>query len=295
MLTSKVVPILVLASACAVAQTFEVASVKSVQLMDLRGRFRTLDGGPGTKTPTRITGHATLMMLITSAYGVKGRQVSGPSWLETEFYEIAATLPPATTKEQEKAMWQSLLKERFHLEAHRETRDVPTYALVVGRNGPKLKASDPAEEAADKEMAAVAASQPRPKVTMGPDGFPQIPPDAKMPGSFTLSLSSGEFLRIKMFYRHKTTTELADALGSYAGRLVEDQTGLTGKFDFTLAFETEPRQPSPAPDGAPAIPAERGASLSNAVQEQLGLKLESKKSSIEMLIISRVERTPTEN
>ena len=295
MIRSCVVPALLLASGCAVAQSFEAASVKPVQLMDLRGRYKPLEGGPGSKTPTRIAGHTTLMGMVTHAYGVKTRQVSGPSWMEMEFFEIAATLAPGTTREQEKVMWQNLLKERFHLEAHRETRELPVYVLVVGKNGPKLKESDPADEAADKDTAAAVAGQPRPRVTMGPDGFPQIPADAKMPGSYTLSLSSGEFLRVKMVCRHQTMAELADRIGNYAGRRVEDQTALKGKYDFTLAFETEPRQPATTSDGLPGIPAERGASLSSAVQEQLGLKLEGKKSDIELLVIDRVEKAPTEN
>jgi uncharacterized protein (TIGR03435 family) len=170
------------------------------------------------------------------------------------------------------------------------------YALVVGKNGPKLKPSDPAVEAADKEGAAALPGQPRPKVTKGPDGFPEIPADFKMPGSYILSLSTGEFMRVKMVGRHQTMPELAGGLGGFAGRLVEDQTGLKGKFDFTLAFETDPRQPAPGSQAPPtSIPAERGASLFSALQEQLGLKLESRRSVIEILVIDHVEKIPTEN
>lgn len=295
MFRASVVPALLLFSGCAVAQSFEVASVKPVQPMDLRGRYKPLEGGPGSKTPTRMSGDTTLMNMLWRAYALKELQVSGPPWMETEFFEIAATLPPGTTKEQETVMWQNLLKERFHLQAHRETRELPVYALVVGKSGPRVTQSDPTDEAADKDVAAAAAGQPRPTVTMGPDGFPQIPADAKMPGSFMLSLSSGEFLRIKMFGRHETMAELADGLSSFAGRLVEDQTGLQGKYDFTLAFETEPRQPRTTSDGQSGIPVERGASLFTAVQEQLGLKLDTKKIKIEMMVIDRVEKVPTEN
>lgn len=295
MFRASVVPALLLLSGCALAQSFEVASVKPVQLMDLRGRYKPLEGGSGSKTPTRLTGDTTMMNMLWRAYALKALQISGPAWLETEFFEIAATLAPGTTKEQEQVMWQNLLKERFHLEAHRETRELPVCALVVGKSGPKLTQSDPADEARDKDVAASAASRPRPTVTMGSDGFPQIPADAKMPGSFVLSLSSGEFLRIKMFGRHETMAELADGLSGFAGRLVEDQTGLKGKYDFTLAFETEPRQPRTLSEGRPAMPDELGASLATAVQEQLGLKLEAKKDKIEMLVIDRIEEVPTGN
>jgi uncharacterized protein (TIGR03435 family) len=233
--------------------------------------------------------------MVAIAYGLKSRQLSGPSWMDMEFYEISATLPEGATKEQERTMWQNLLKDRFQMAAHRETREVSAYGLLTGKNGPKFKESDPAAEAADKEAVAAAVGRPRPPVTPGPDGFPEIPADAKMPGSFTLSLSSGDSLKVKIFARHITMTELADQLSGYAGRVVEDQTLLRGKYDFTLAFETERRMPG-APAGGPAmIPTEREASLSNAVQEQLGLKLEGKKTKLEMLIIDHVEKVPTGN
>jgi uncharacterized protein (TIGR03435 family) len=127
------------------------------------------------------------------------------------------------------------------------TRELPVYAMVVGKGGLRLTPSNAADEAADSDDEAASAGRPRPAVTMGSDGFPQIPADTKMSGSFTVSLSSGEFLRIKMFGRRETIAELEDRLGSYAGRLVEDQTGLKRKYDFTLAFESEPRQPRAYP------------------------------------------------
>jgi uncharacterized protein (TIGR03435 family) len=295
MIRSCVVPLLSLVSGCAVAQSFEAASVKPVQLMDLRDHYKPLEGGSGSKTPTRIAGHINFSGLVILAYGVKSSQVAGPSWMDMEFYEIFATVPSGATKEQQKVMWQNLLRERFHMQTHRETRALPALGLVTGKNGPRFKESDPAAEAADKEATLAVTGRPRPAVTAGPDGFPQIPPDAKLPGSFTLSLSNGDVLKVKMFCRHMTMAELADQMSSFAGRVVEDQTGLNGKYDFTLAFETERRQPV-AWAGEPAeIPVERGADLFTAVQEQLGLKLEAKRSNIEMLVIDRVEKTPTEN
>ena len=290
-----VVPLLFLVSGCAVAQSFEVASVKPVQLMDLRERYQPLQGGSGSKTPTRIAGHISFSGLVNLAYAVTSRQVVGPSWMEMQLYEISATLPSGSTKEQEKVMWQNLLKERFHMETHRETKEVPAFGLVTGKSGPKFKESDPAAEAADKEAAAAGTGRPRPRVTAGPDGFPEIPADAKMPGSFTLSLTNGDTMKMKMFCRHMTMAELADLMSGFAGRLVQDQTGLNGKYDFTLAFETDPPWTVAGADGRTGSPAEREAGLSAAVQEQLGLKLEAKKSKIEMLIIDRVEKTPTEN
>ena len=84
--------------------------------------------------------------VLTNAYGVKGFQISGPGWLDSERYDIVAKLPRGATKAEFMVMLQNLLAERFKLTLHREKKDLPMYALVVGKNGPKLKESveDPA-------------------------------------------------------------------------------------------------------------------------------------------------------
>jgi uncharacterized protein (TIGR03435 family) len=195
-------------------------------------------------------------------------------------------------------MMQNLLRERFHLAVHRETKDLPMYVLLVGKNGPKLKESDPAA-AAEDEKAAAEGDQPRPKVTVGADGFPQVPAEAKLPGSFSLMVSSGELTRIKLFAKHLTMDELADRIGIYVHRPAKDLTELQGRYDFTLAFESDPRMPaSPAgtsPDGVPPAPAETGPSIFAALQEQLGLRMEQRKGPVELLIVDTVDKIPTEN
>jgi uncharacterized protein (TIGR03435 family) len=295
-------PILLLAFGSALAQSqFEVASVKRADLSTPGRRFTPLSGGPGTKSPTRLAGTTSLKALLMRAYAVKSYQVSGPAWMDTELYEIAAKIPPGATKEQVALMVQDLLMERFHLAVHRETKEVPMYALRVGKNGPRLKESDPAA-AAEDEKAAAEGALPRPKVTMGADGFPQIPADAKMPGTFVLTLSGGEFTRTKLFARHQTMDELADTIGGYVNRPVQNLTEIKGQYDFTLAFESEPmafaraaRPAGASPDGAPPAPADTGPTIFAAVQEQLGLRLEQTRGPVEMLIVDRVEKVPTEN
>jgi uncharacterized protein (TIGR03435 family) len=300
-------PILLLASGFALAQSesgptaFEVASVKPAEPPAAGRRFTPLDGGPGTKSPTRLTGTASMKSLLMRAYGVKNYQISGPAWMETELYDIAAKIPPGATKEQVAVMVQNLLTERFHLAVHRETKELPMYALLVGKNGPKLKESD-AAAAAEDEKAAAEGALPRPRVTMGADGFPQIPADAKMPGSFALTLAGGEFTRTKLFARHQTMEELADLIGGYVNRPVKNLTELQGQYDFTLAFESEPlplavaaRPTGASPDAAPPAPAEPGPTIFAAIQEQLGLRLEQRRGPVEMLIVDRLEKVPTEN
>jgi uncharacterized protein (TIGR03435 family) len=172
------------------------------------------------------------------------------------------------------------------------------YVLLAGKNGAKLKESDEAA-AAEDEKAAAEGGLPRPKVTMGADGFPQIPADAKLPGSFVLTLAGGEFTRTKLFAKHETMDELADTIGGYVNRVVQNLTELEGHYDFTLAFESDPmvaaRPGGTAPDGAPPAAADAGPTIFAAVQEQLGLRLEQRRGPVEMLTVDRVEKIPTEN
>ena len=286
--------ILLLAAGSAAAQnplSFEVASVKPATLVPgVRPIF--LNGGPGTKTPTRLSGIATMKMLLLRAYPVKSAQITSPAWTDTEFYDIDARVPPDATKEQVQVMLQTLLAERFHLTIRRETTEVPIYAMITGKNGPRLTESDPVA-AAEAEKVEVDPAAPRPKVTMGPDGFPEIPPDTKIPRSITLSLASGEFTRYKLIARHQTMDQLADWIGEMVKRPVKNQTNLTGPFDFTLAFESEPLRGIPRTQ--PSENTEPGPTVFSAIQEQLGLKLEQRKGPVEMVIVERLDKAPTEN
>jgi uncharacterized protein (TIGR03435 family) len=299
--------VLLLASVGAPAQTesrspvFEVASVKPAEPPAPGRRPAQLTGGPGTKSPTRLTGTATMKSLLIRAFGVKDYQITGPAWLDTERYEIVANVPADSTKAQFELMLQNLLMERFQLAVHRETRELPIYELLLAKSGPKLKESGPAAAAEDAKASAD-GSFARPRVTMGTDGFPQIPPDAKIPGSFVLSLSSDEFMRIKVFARHQTMDQLADTITGYVSHPVRNLTELQGQYDFTLAFESERRATSGTaarPAGAPTEPlspaSEPGPTIFDAVQSQLGLRLEQKRGPVEMLIVDRLEKVPTEN
>src|SRR5581483_10997515 len=136
--------------------TFEAASVKPAT--DLRART-SMRGGPGTRDPGQITyTNVTLLALIQRAYDVRAYQVSGPDWLGSPRYVVAAKVPGGTTKEQFEAMLQNLLAERFHLKLHRQTRQIQGFELSAPRGGAKLKAT---AEASDSSQAGVPA---RPKV-----------------------------------------------------------------------------------------------------------------------------------
>jgi len=253
--------------------TFEVASIKPSGTDDHRFMIQIQPGG-GLRTSG-----TTLKMLLTQAYDVRDFQVSGgPGWINTERYDITAksehsaeaqTLPDdprKMTDEQRKTVGdqmrerlRALLADRFQLTIHRETRDQSVYALVVAKGGPKLKESETKEGTGPRGMMRMGRAQ-----------------------------LSGQGVQLEMLTR---------TLSSQLGRPVIDRTGLKGNFDFKLEWTPDPGQPAAMPANgpdAPPPPDPNGPSIFTAVQEQLGLRLESQKGPVEMLVIDKVEK-PSEN
>lgn len=295
---------------------FEVASIKPfVPPPPQGGRgviFGGRRGGPGTNDPGQITWNGTtLKNLIMTAYSVKNYQASGPPWLDTERYSIAAKVPPGTTKEQVLVMWQNLLAERFQLKLHRETKEVPIYEITVGKNGPKLKESEPDPPSPKDPPVKPAADAPPPppvRFAVGPDGCPVFPGGR---GGTMMMMMPGRF----RVCATKTTIEnLTNLLTNQLSRPVFDKTGLKGTYDFRLEFEPESQMgmmAGPVTGGAIASasqsgpPPEGGVGVSNpnlepappisAALQKLGLKLEAKKAPAEMLIVDKVEKIPTDN
>jgi len=198
-------------------------------------------------------------------------------------------------------MVQSLLEDRFKLKAHLETRELPIYNLVAAKDGPKIKRS------ADQTAPAIAAALPGPCEPPSTVPPPQLPaPGSPMPrGALMMSMGpSGMTMRA-------TATRVATMVGllqQQLGRTVVDKTGLDGLFDFELTFSAEglgspfgrgfPQPQSLPPVGAGAGSASAPApdavpSLFTAIQE-LGLKLESAKGPVGVLVVDSVEK-PTEN
>jgi uncharacterized protein (TIGR03435 family) len=304
---------------------FEVASIKpSAQ----SGRVFRLDpkGGPGSGDPGRVTyAFTTILNLMVDAYSVKRYQVSGgPKWLDSEQFDIVAKVPEGATKEQVKVMLQNLLAERFKLTLHRETKELPMYALVVGPKGPKLKDSTvtdtpPASDSRPKEggrgEAGAQAAAPLPPfppgagkdgMKIGPDGCPEMPPMAA--ANFMLMTPNGAC----MISYGQTMDGLATQLSNRFDRPVIDQTGLKGKYDLRLRYDLASMpagrggsvmiKDGPGPGPAGGDPANRIApdgdpppSIFSALQTQLGLKLAARKGPVDLLVIDQVEKTPTEN
>ena len=218
--------------------TFDVASIKPAAppTPDGQGRIfmRGPSGGPGTKDPGRINyPFMSLKNLLMNAYDVKNYQITGPAWLDTERFDITATMPPDTTKEQFRIMLQNLLAERFKLTVHHEKKELPMYSLTVAKGGPKLKESEP--DAPGTDMDAPPAPPPLPPgpPKIGPDGFPQLPAPMGGRGGMFMMMMPG---RARVMAQKQTMQDLANRLTSQLNRPVIDNTGLTAKYDFTLTF-----------------------------------------------------------
>jgi uncharacterized protein (TIGR03435 family) len=264
-------------------QRFEVATVRRVEI-PANGRgvpvfFPT--GGIGTSDPTHFAWRgAWLMNLIAEAFGVRSEDISGPGWPSQDRYDIVANIPEGATREQFNVMLGNLLRDRFHLRFHMETKVVPAYALRVAKSGPKFK------EAVRHDDAKI------PSERVDAQGFPIPLPGSK--GIISLPHDGQTFI----VGQDVPIADLARLLEHPGGgplrpendRPVIDETGLTGHYDFKIHFEYFRR---PATDAG--VASDPAPSALAAVQEQLGLKLESTTTSIPQLIIDSFDREPTEN
>jgi uncharacterized protein (TIGR03435 family) len=186
-------------------------------------------------------------------------------------------MPPATTREQFRAMLRNLLVERFRMGSRRETRELAGFALTPAKAGAKLKAAAP-----------VSGEGAEPVLKSGADGFFVAP---ERPGMFLqLTLAQG----VRCTFRQTTMTTLAAALERWLKRPVEDATGLPGAYDFRMDFASEGLDM-----GSGRIPVSAGSGETppdlHSALASLGLKLEGKKTPVEMVVIEHVERTPTAN
>ena len=292
--------------------TFEVASVKPSTVQAGQRMLVMMRGGPGTDDPGQLTcTNVPLKSILMRAYDVKEYQINGPKWLDTsERFDITAKIPMGATREQFKLMFQNLLAERFKLVLHHETKDLPMYALVVGKGGPKMK--EPAEDAA------TAPPPPSPppgsdgtgpvRLKMGADGMPQLPPGVGKNGIVMMMVNGNGGMRMRMVANGQPVSALIDTLANQLGRPVVDATGLKAKYDITLDFAPDGlngpmggMSPPPPPDGGGAVPMASasdgagGPTIFAALQEQLGLKLEQRKGPVDLLVIDRLEKVPTEN
>jgi len=269
--------------------SFEVATIKPRPLFTVRlpGSGPAPASMPGEKAVTQMmfTGpattkpaapsdmlslHVTSNMLIAMAYNLplptEGRVLGGPDWMKTDSYDIQAKIadalfqamqkmPPDQSRQQRQFMEQSLLADRFKLKVHFETRDMPVYALVVAKGGPKLTPSK------DGEPESIF-------VTGGAEGSELKATAAKL----------------------DNLARLLQMQPDTAGRMLVNQTGLTGTYNFTLKWSRD--QSAGSDSGLPAT--SESPSFFTALQEQVGLRMVPTKAPMEVVVIDHIEH-PTEN
>jgi uncharacterized protein (TIGR03435 family) len=203
---------------------------------------------------------ATMVDLISFAYDMESDKVlAGPSWLDWDRFDVAAKAPPATTRENLLLMLQKLLADRFQLVVHKDTKPMPAYALTAGKGKPKIKEASGSGEPQCQDV-------------------PQKPEPGTVP-------------YVAISCHNLTMAVFANVLGGYGGGTyladpVVDQTGLNGTWDFDLKFTQRNRLAQAGSDGI---------TLFDAVDKQLGLKLEAKKAPLAVIIVDSVNEKPTPN
>jgi uncharacterized protein (TIGR03435 family) len=242
--------------------SFEVAAIKP---NNTGSGNSSSNGGSGLFTAENVTLKSIMQY---QAYDIpQSRILGGPKWIDSAHFDIRAKMDAETVarldklsslerRAQDQAIFQQLLADRFHLKVHWETRLLPVYALVPVKSGIKLTPADPKQ------------------------------------GSGTSSNGDGSGIKFKV--TGQTLAEFAQSLTSDAqqdlGRSVVDKTGIQGKYDYVLNWTHDSARDSNASSGA----TETGPSLFTAIQEQLGLKLESTKGPVQVLVIDQAE-LPTDN
>lgn len=289
---------------------FEVASVKPAAPLD---RSQILSGqmhvGMKIDAARVDIGFMSLAELIRVAYRVKPYQISGPDWMASERFDVLAKLPEGASREQVPEMLQALLAERFKLKVHRESKEHAVYALVVGKNGPKLKESPPDADAPAGGGAPTAADDANPQVRVSGRGEnTQVSISGGQIGTAHMSMGPGGTMHLEA--AKMTLAALADTLSRFFDRPVVDLTELKGSYQVALDLSMEDLRNAARTAGimAPGLGGGRGGtqppsdaasdpgglSIFAAVQ-QLGLKLEPRKAPIDFIVVDHLEKIPTEN
>jgi uncharacterized protein (TIGR03435 family) len=235
---------------------FEAADVHASPKSD--SNFNLFMRGPQTRAGRYEIRTATMADLIGAAYGVDTDKVyGGPNWLELDRFDITAKLPATSSREQQRAMLRDLLAERFHLVAHPDTRPMPAYVMTAGKHVQLKESAGGAAKGCD--------GKPRPR-----DTPPTAPVEVVCHG-----LTAAEIAQ-----------NLRDMAGGYLRQPVVDGSELKGVYDFDLKWTARNQL---------AAAGSEGISVFDAVEKQLGLKLELQKSPLPVVVVESVDPQPTAN
>ena len=278
------------------AQTFEVASVKASP----PGGSTRFIGGPGTADPERIAyENVTLKRLLMKAYGLEIDQISGPGFIDSDKFSIAAKVPTGTTPEQLQGMLQNLLIERFQLTLHHDPKELPIYELTIAKGGPKLTpaaSADPNYVSPERSSEPVAAS-----MVLDKEGCPVVQRGVSSgSGRFGPGISCSRFNNTSipgLVTTLENFISMEDGTFGTGAVHVIDKTELAGEYDITLKFHLMPRFPGQVstpgqatdPDGVD------GPTIFTALEQQLGLKLTKTKATLDRIVIDHAERVPVDN
>lgn len=229
--------------------TFDAASIKA---SDNSARAGQRLGGTGNIHTSQVSLNLTnvnFKSAVAWAYHVLPPQVTGPDWMEFERFDIVAKSVSPTDSDTMRLMLRGLLASRFHLEAHRETKEMGVYVLSQAKGGVKLQ-----ESAAE--------------------GDASIEPDQK-----TMSV----------VVQHTPVSQLIELLVQFFRAPVLDETGLKGKYDIKLDIAKYVAGAGPGVDMDPQT------MIVQILQNELGLKLEPKKASVELVVVDKADKAPSEN
>jgi len=264
-------------------QTFEVASIRP---FDQAADASVAAGVRITGLQVRIAG-LSLRDYVGVAYQLPPSQVVAPEWMAVERFTISANMPTGGTREQVGDMMRSLLEDRFELKAHREQREFPVYAMVVDKDGLKLKAS---ENVAAPDSTAV--------IVGGSGSAAGVNIDLGNGTSFSLASNKIEARKITM-------AQLAETLTRFTDRKVLDNTGVNGRYDLTVELTAEDYQATlirSAVNAGVVLPPQAlrlldtGSAnpLGSAIQKT-GLAFESRKAPLDVVIVDSSLKSPTAN
>jgi uncharacterized protein (TIGR03435 family) len=231
---------------------------------------------------------------LATAYRIKGTLISGPDWTASDRFDITATLPGGASKAQVPEMLQALLAERFQVKLHKEKKEYPIFALVLGKGPLKLKEVPP-DPNADPEKDE-------------PVGMANVATIAAVGNGASITYAHGASVTVadnRIEVRKLPLWVVCRTLERYSDRQIVDMTGLTGAYDFAVDVTPEDYQAMQIrgalvrganimPEAQKLLDASPAAALSDVLQ-QVGLKLESRKAPLDILVIDSALKTPTAN
>ena len=270
---------------------FEVASIKPAEPLSAERMMAGQQHISVNVDAARVDfSDVSLAELIRAAYRVKLYQISGPDWTTTARFDVVAKLPEGAKADQVPEMLRTLLEERFHLVLHNSSKEMPVYALVVGKEGSKLKESVP-DDGTDGAGAPAG----------GRSGMGASPMSTSGPNGSSTMLAGPNGLHVSL--KNMTVASMLDWLSRFTDRPVVDQTGLAGRYDLDLDVSRDEMLNAARGAGMVIDAARRapegatdpgGDSVFGSVQKA-GLKLEPRRLPLTLLVVDRLDKTPTEN